>query len=285
MSADSVRGMADTSSPDAGVPLEPAATIVLADDEDRILLLRRNRRLAFLPDVHVFPGGRVVAADHALAARVAPHCERGAFRVAALRETFEETGVLLASSPVHVAGRDTWRARVDADANAFAALLAAVDARLDLDALHPVDWWRTPAFERRRYDTLFYAARIGGPVEAVADGSEAVSVVALRADEALARHDAGELPFAPPTLHVLHRIVAAGSFDAWRVERSGARVDPIEPVVLPDATREDRIVLALPGHAGHPAAFSVGAPRAFVLADGVWSVAPCVDGSADLRGR
>ena len=146
-----------------------AATVLWLREGERgleVLLQRRDARSRFMPDVYVYPGGALDDADHALAgdpARVtgAPEdAQDAALRVAGLRESFEEAGLLLSEAPI-VADLALWREdrqQVQQDARAFGALLTRLSARLPLDKLTPFARWITPVIEPRRFDATFYLA-------------------------------------------------------------------------------------------------------------------------------
>ena len=144
------------------VPARPAATVVLVRPGAggiEVLLTHRPATMAFAPDMHVFPGGRVDAADAdaALARRSVVSAEAAAERlggdlepgmalaahVAAIREAFEEIGVLLAD---HAPSADlvAARSRLLADADAFPAIADDLDLRLRTDLLVPLSRWVTP---------------------------------------------------------------------------------------------------------------------------------------------
>jgi 8-oxo-dGTP pyrophosphatase MutT (NUDIX family) len=255
-------------------PLEPAATLLLHDERERIVLLRRSASLAFLPSVHVFPGGRITEADRGLAAGYRGDIEMVAARIAAIRETFEETGVLAActcSATVAAEALAEWRVAVSNDPALFGPMLLQEGWTLQPDALVWFDRWRTPPVERRRYDTLFFAAPLPGSASIQCDGSETVAQWIGTAHEALRAHADGALPMAPPTLHVLHGIADAPSFERWLWARERSEKPPIEPVVVrEDAQAPSDVVLALPGDAAHPAPYAVDPPRRFRWTSAGW---------------
>jgi 8-oxo-dGTP pyrophosphatase MutT (NUDIX family) len=149
---------------------EPAATIALLRESDgkvEALLIRRHVDLNFLGGMWVFPGGKVDAADDsAEAARMlgdAVGPPRRRFFTAALRELFEETGLLLATNtagePVEHADIDRVRGRVQQAGSNAAAFFAALDMEsLRLDCTNVIEWanWITPSAVPRRFDTHFF---------------------------------------------------------------------------------------------------------------------------------
>ena len=195
-----------------------------------VLLVRRNERAGFVPGAWVFPGGRVDPADaapEALARLDGLSAERAARRlglpdgnppavayyVAALREAFEETGILVGAGPGGRGmppGDDVAAAREDLleDRITFAEALARLDRRLAGDALEYLAHWITPEREPRRYDTRFFAARVADGAEAVIDPREMTT--ALWVTPALGVRGAAEreLPMILPTVRTLEQLAA-----------------------------------------------------------------------------
>ena len=204
----------------------PAATVVLLRPGVTGLetfLLRRAGTMAFAAGAHVFPGGRVDLADQDelpwaqppdeefLARRLnAPAPLGRSLLVAAIRETFEEAGVLLAWAPSgHLRPGPAWealRAGLVARTVGFADVLAALDARLAPEQVIPWDHWITPEHEPLRYDTRFFVAELpfGQLADAVSEESEAAAWVAPAA--ALAAHERDELAMLPPTVATLRSL-------------------------------------------------------------------------------
>lgn len=165
-----------------GTPVVPrdAATIVLLRDGSQgteTYLLRRQATMAFAPGVHVFPGGTVQESDHLPITWIGPAAERwsnllrcdvrtvSALMVAAVRETFEESGILLAGPDAHLVVQDTSgdvmqeaRLRLDAGQISLVDFLAEQGLILRADLLGVWGHWVTPEFEPRRYDTRFFVA-------------------------------------------------------------------------------------------------------------------------------
>jgi 8-oxo-dGTP pyrophosphatase MutT (NUDIX family) len=147
----------------AEVPVRPASTIVLLRDGDaglELLMVRRNRALAFAGGFWVFPGGAIDEADCDMAGGDADE----AARIAAARESREEAGV----SP-------------------------------DPAGMVLISHWTTPVAEKKRFSTWIYAGAIDGDAEVEIDGSEIHDFQWIEVGAALARHRSGELPMLPPT--------------------------------------------------------------------------------------
>jgi 8-oxo-dGTP pyrophosphatase MutT (NUDIX family) len=210
-------------------PPRDASTVVLLRDDAlgrglQVWLMHRIDTLAFAAGAHVFPGGSVdpsdserlplVGGELAEVADVmgaAPH-RAEALLAAAVRETFEECGLVLASGPKPLAWSDTDRDDLLAGRVSVASLLRRDDAVVDLRALLPWAWWLTPDFIPRRYDTWFFVSHApeGLEPEHVGDG-EAVAARWWGVDEALEANRAGSMMLLPPTLGVLTELAARGS--------------------------------------------------------------------------
>lgn len=206
-------------------------------------MVRRNPRSVFVPGAYVFPGGQVDAADAARAVLDratgptdetaddmlgAPDARR--FWVAAVRESFEEAGVLLARArdghtpfePSADARRSLAdaRTRLLAGQTDLAAVLDAHDALLDLGALVPFARWITPVGAPRRFDTWFFVAAAPDGHAYEHDDDEMVASEWVHPDAALARARSGEIELIYPTIRsllVMRRYLSAAAFlDAAR---------------------------------------------------------------------
>jgi len=184
-----------------------AATVMLVRDapELEVFMLRRNPESVFAGGAYVFPGGAVDGDDRALG-------EDRRFWVAAVRETFEEAGVLLArsqhgmpfdASAEAMADLAAQRLRLLAGTTAFAAVLEAHHARVDLDALVPFARWITPSPSPRRFDTWFFAAAAPDGHAYEHDDNEAVASEWIRPVDALARARACDIELIYPTVRTL----------------------------------------------------------------------------------
>lgn len=230
-----------------------AATIVLARDGDDGLetyLLRRQPQMEFAPGMYVFPGGSVQPSDAAPLPWVGPGPQEwaqrfgcdpglaGALVVAAVRETFEESGILLAgpdaetvvadvSSPEFAAAR----VALDAGEYGFAEFLAEHDLVMRADLVGPWAHWITPEFERRRFDTRFLVAalpegQVVGSLPGEADRAAWVPV--SRALEAVR---AGEAAMLPPTAVALAEVAALSAAELVPASRE-RRIVPILPRIV-----------------------------------------------------
>jgi 8-oxo-dGTP pyrophosphatase MutT (NUDIX family) len=235
------------------VPIRDAATVVLLRDSangPEAFLLRRVRGMAFAAGMTVFPGGAVDPRDADTAIGWAGPPPRDwttpfdadealarALLCAAVRETFEESGVLLAgpsADAVCATDGPEWEAdRVGLERRDFslAELLARRGLMLRADLLRPWAHWITPAQEnvRRRYDTRFFAAALPEGQTTRAVTSEADIVEWVRPADALDQLRRGERPMMPPTIVTLEEIADHDSVAA--VLAAGRSVSRVQPVV------------------------------------------------------
>jgi 8-oxo-dGTP pyrophosphatase MutT (NUDIX family) len=224
----------------AAVPVQPAATLMLVADRPdlHVLLLRRRAASAFVGGMNVFPGGGLDPADAtpqaeaacrglsdaAASARLGVAAGGLAYWIAAIRETFEEAGVLLAvdaatgapadlSSPDRAARLASLRGEVDAGRTSIVEAARAEGLRLAADRLHYAARWITPMGPPRRYDTRFFVAGLPDGQLALHDSREAVDSEWLRPADALRGCEEGARSMLPPTqamLRVLSRFTSAG---------------------------------------------------------------------------
>ena len=193
-------------------PARPAATVLLLRDSPagiEVLMTRRSATASFAPGVYVFPGGGIDAQDHAAHAlaghRPGQHEALLTQSIAAIRESFEELGVLIAR---HADGRwatDADIATVDRRAG-FHAQCQARGLVLAADAVFLLARWITNRDSARRFDTAFLVARMPPQQQPVADESEQFEPVWVRPADALSRHKAGGLPMIFPTVRTLEHL-------------------------------------------------------------------------------
>ncbi|MGH3098706.1 MAG: NUDIX hydrolase [Streptosporangiales bacterium] len=210
----------------AGVGAKDASTVVLLRDGVdglEVYLLRRVSTMAFAAGAYVFPGGGVDAPDReADIAWAGPSRDEwgerlgaspalaGALVCAAVRETFEEAGVLLAGTRSGTLVPDTsgreWedeRSALVRHELALAPLLRRRGLVLRSDLLGVWSRWITPDFEPRRYDTRFFVAALPGGQHAKDVSDEADQVAWMRPGDALAAAGRDEIALLPPTLETL----------------------------------------------------------------------------------
>ena len=200
--------------------------MVLRDGEDglEVLLLRRNPHSVFVPGAHVFPGGAVEAADgtrHPVDAGAPTDAEASerleldegglAFWVAAVRETFEEAGLLFADGPVERADAD--RRAVDAGERDFAEVCTEHGLSLRLGDLRYFGHWITPPGGPRRYTTRFFVAPAPPGQEHAHDDGEAVDSEWVRPQVALDRFASDEWELILPTERSLRALAQFDDVD------------------------------------------------------------------------
>jgi recombination protein RecT len=205
-------------------PLLPAATVLLLRDTPdglQVLMTRRSASASFAPGAYVFPGGRIEEADavaQAVATRRPTQSDLQLTQsVAAVRECFEELGVLLARhpdgrpvDPDAVAAMD----RSTTSAVALAEQCAARGLSLATDQVYTLAHWITDRDLPKRFDVPFLVARMPEGQTPTADESEQFEPCWVRPADALARHQAGGFFMIFPTLRTLERLAAYATVDA-----------------------------------------------------------------------
>ncbi|MDQ2675523.1 MAG: NUDIX hydrolase [Actinomycetota bacterium] len=204
----------------------PAATILLlrrggkhVDRRLEVLLVKRNEGARFMPGVWVFPGGRVEADElitGVSGAETDVDADELAHRAAAIRELGEEAGI-----------------------------------HLDLSSeLVPWSRWITPEPIPIRFDTRFYLALAPAHSPPTADGSEVVDAAWMNPQDALERGEAGEIELVFPTIKQLESLLPYATADQAMEAARATVVEPIMPVVVPDATEQGWRML-MPGDEGY----------------------------------
>ena len=251
-------------------PKQAATVLILRDGAEglQVYLLRRTKGMPFAGGMTAYPGGGVDPRDgdtEIAWAGPAPDRWAAAFGCdqrlarelvcAAVRETFEEAGVLLAGDPVSgevvpdVSG-DDWEEQRQALLSrelSLAELLAARGLALRSDLLRPFAHWITPPIEPRRYDTKFFAAALPAGQEARDVSGEADEAAWLTPAAALAELSVGGRPMLPPTSHTLGQLEPFPDVAAALAGSPPQALHPIMPTfeetpdgrwaVLPDGTR------------------------------------------------
>jgi 8-oxo-dGTP pyrophosphatase MutT (NUDIX family) len=257
-------------------PVEPrnAATVVLLRDHGdgpEVYLLRRTASMAFAAGFFVFPGGSVDARDEDFAeeAWVGPRpsewaqiltCDEPRARslvCAAVRETFEESGVLLAGTSADSVVADTSGDDWEADRLALldrslslAEMMRRRGLVLRADLLRAWSHWITPEVEPKRFDTRFFVATMPAGQRTRDVGGEADRVAWLRPSEALAAYERGELSLLPPTLAALTDLAPCPTVAAVMSAADEREIVPVLPkLILGD---DDRIKFLLPHDPDYP---------------------------------
>lgn len=243
----------------------PAATILLLRDAPafEVLMIERHENLSFAGGALVFPGGRIDEGDRNPA--WAAHCdgmdrispEQKAPRIAAIREAFEETGLLLARDETgemigddRARMLDSWRRKVEDDDFLFLELIEKEKLRLACDALHLFARWRPPkAATHRRYDTWFFAAHAPAGQEAREDGNEATEVLWTTPQAAIDAREKGERKMIFPTARNVELLSTSYSAQAVFDFAASRPLDSIEPKII---ERDGKRYVTIPEGAGYP---------------------------------
>jgi 8-oxo-dGTP pyrophosphatase MutT (NUDIX family) len=255
------------------VPALPAATVTLvrdASDGIEVLMLQRNYQSGFMPGMFLFPGGALDAADAAQAvlARCLKLDERTAsaalgmssgglaYWAAAIRESFEEAGVLLAydeagalvnpREPQRFARFEEYRRKLNAGESVLEAMLERENLTLAVDRLTYFSHWITPEGAPRRYDTRFFIALAPHDQEALPDNVEAIHHVWVSPAQALDRYRTGEFKMRTPTLRTLEQFAA---FDTTQTLIAALREQRAIPAILPRIHPDGKRLL--PGEPGY----------------------------------
>lgn len=262
----------------SSVPLRPASTVMLVRDapsDIEVFMLQRNTNAVFAGGMYVFPGGRVDDVD--AAAELDELCDGMsdaeasdllrvpsgglAYWVAAIRECFEEAGVLLARDH-----RGDFVALHDADSKqrfaaarhevhdgrlSLAQLCRRENLRLAVDTIRYVSHWITPVGERRRFDTRFFVAVAPASQDPLHDDLETIASLWVTPNDALTRAKRGELAMIPPTIANLEFLAPHhSSHEAVDAAQRIGVPTPILPKLRYD--RDGRVVgIVFPGQADY----------------------------------
>lgn len=257
--------------PDDTILAQPAATVMVVRDADpavgggvEVFVLRRNAGAAFGPGMYVYPGGRVDEADGGrdiepyvsgmddATASALLGIEHGglAYWVAAIRECFEESGLLLACtrSGAQPTPDANDRVAVHRGELSMIELCRKHDLVLDVLALRYVSHWITPVGETpRRFDTRFFVAAAPVGQEGVHDDAETVDSRWVRPVDALAQVQRGELMMMQPTIANIRFLAdCASAADALARADGAGPPPPVQPKIRRDANGTI-VSLAMPG--------------------------------------
>jgi 8-oxo-dGTP pyrophosphatase MutT (NUDIX family) len=254
------------------VPAAPrnAATVMVLrsclPDGVEVLMLRRTAAMKFAPGAYVFPGGSVDEAD--FSAEIGWHgpspadfgswlgCSAelaGALVCAAVRETFEESGVLLAGTPdgaVAATADPSWeadRTALTAGTVTLPGLLASRGLAVRADLLVPWTRWITPEAEPRRFDTWFFAAALPAGQQATGHLAEADKTAWLRPADAISAARAGAISLLPPTATTLNEFAMCG--DLADILGRRRTVAPVQPRMV---VEDSKAWLLIPDEVAYP---------------------------------
>ena len=234
------------------VPAAPASTVLIVRDGAQGLetfMVVRHPKIDFASGALVFPGGRVDPedSDPAIIARCAGRDELDvptiALRVAAIRETFEEAGILLArrtGEPNLISGDDfdavlaKYRMALHGGEISMLEIADAEDLELACDLLIPYAHWITPESIRKRFDTHFFVVSEPKAQTALHDGSESVDSIWITPNDAVTDAEAGKRIVMFPTRLNLGKLERSGTVE--RVLADAAAALPVV-TVLPKAEK------------------------------------------------
>ena len=260
--------------PPSATPM-PSATVTIVRDAGRgieVLMMQRNLQSGFVPGMYVFPGGGLddtdllfknnglcnCLDDVSASGALGMACDGLAYWVAAIREAFEESGLLLARNAAgavisltdpQIAQRfSEHRRRLNAGATEFPALLQAENLQLAADQLTYFAHWITPVGLPRRYDTRFFMAEAPAGQEPLQDERETIAATWVSPGDALSRHRRGEFEMRTPTVRTLESFADYGNVTNLRRGLAAQReVRVMLPRIGPDGRR------ILPGEPGYAA--------------------------------
>lgn len=222
------------------VPARPAATVLLLRDGAaglEVFMVVRHRDIEFAGGALVFPGGRVEADDRHIAGAE----PLDGFRIAGIRETFEETGVLLARPSGAEALLDAarlaeitprWRARVAKGEAPLSALLTEERLIAAADSMIHYAHWITPESRSKRFDTQFFAAAAPPDQVAMHDGHESEDSVWIHPLQAIEEANAGQRRLVFATRKVLEKLGRSDSVADALAAARGARVVTVMPRMI-----------------------------------------------------
>jgi len=261
--------------PPSPVPETPraAACLVLLRDHPeglQTLLLRRHSNMANMGGVCVFPGGKLDAADsdcsnlldqptatlhHTLGETDLPIGTAAALHVAALRETLEECGVLLAEPTAAAGSVDAPGARARLRAKEpLAQVLQGLQLRLATRRMAPWSRWITPVIPSRatrRFDTRFFVAAAPPEQEAMHDNEETTASFWITPRHALEQYQAGNIDLAPPQIMGLAHLARHANVTSVITQARSQRPPTIQPETF---AQDGGRVICFPGDAAHPVA-------------------------------
>lgn len=295
-------GSADTLD-SSGPPVRDASTVIAireprhAGSGLRVYMVKRNSKMGFLGGRHVFPGGAVDPADRSDAVARLFHGRdpstaaafldlddeqraRG-YIVAAIRELYEEAGILLA-----VDDQEQWvdlnsgaRAQRLRDARPgvakgdydFGQLLAEEGLRLAAGAMETFAHWITPVIEKKRFDTHFFLAPAPPAQSAEHDRGESTAGAWMTPDEVLAGYRKREIEMVPPTIATLQWL---GRYTTVEEAIAGAAAEVPVPIFPKICMGEDLVAILYPGdddyEEGKPGPTDGRKINRLVLVDGLW---------------
>jgi 8-oxo-dGTP pyrophosphatase MutT (NUDIX family) len=246
---------------EGSVPI-PAATIMLLRDGPKgleVFMVVRHHQIDFASGALVFPGGKLDPQDEdvRVLSRLASYPEMSAMqsklRAAAIREVFEESGILLARDAQGVAMSpdpvsDAWRAGLNKHSLTMGDIVTTGDLTLACDDMVHYSHWITPPMMPKRFDTHFYLARVPRGQIAEHDGHENVDSLWIRPKQVIEDAQSKTRTVIFPTLS---NIVRLAQYDSVEAAFFGARALPIQPITPWSEKREDGRYVCIPKDIGY----------------------------------
>ena len=252
-------------------PARPATTVLLlrpskpgdAGSPLEVFMVVRHHAIDAFSGALVFPGGKLEEADGdpQLRARCAGADKISAgelkFRIAGVREAFEECGILLARKRGQrnlIAAADLkgieekWRAKLTKDEASIVDLVEAEDLEIATDLMTPFAHWITPIFAPKRFDTWFYLAEAPEDQLALHDGSESVDSVCIGAQAAIDEATAGKRTLVHATTKNLELLAEGGTVTGALSQASERKIVTVQPWV---EQRDGKRFLHIPEGAGY----------------------------------
>ncbi|SHN54867.1 MULTISPECIES: NUDIX hydrolase [Alphaproteobacteria] len=244
----------------------PAATMLLLRDtpEFQVLMVKRHHQIDFASGALVFPGGKPSVGDEIV--EWADHCRGwGTFdatqrtlRIAAIREAYEEAGILLADHRDGGAFEDTCdlesRKAVERGEREFLDVVREAGVHLRLDQLSIFARWITPTFMPKRFDTHFFVVRAPERQIAACDGYETVDAEWLSPHKALEMEATGERTIIFPTRLNLQLLAKAASAADCVAQAEARDIVTVLPEII---QRDGKNVLTIPADAGYGPAHEI----------------------------
>jgi 8-oxo-dGTP pyrophosphatase MutT (NUDIX family) len=238
-------------------PAIPAATLVIfrnapAGGAPQLLMVERSASMTFAGGAAVFPGGRIDPADYELAAALDPGADRDdlAGRVAAVRETLEETGLVVGVDRAVTLAEAHAAREFLREQGALAPVLDRHGWRLVPEALTYFARWRPKHRHMRIFDTRFFLADLGtGAVELLVDATENTHLFWASAAEALSLADTAKIKIIFPTRRNLERLAGFASFAEAKAQAEAIPAQTITPFM---EQRDGKPWLCIPADAGYP---------------------------------
>jgi 8-oxo-dGTP pyrophosphatase MutT (NUDIX family) len=241
--------------PADGPKVVPAATVVIFRNcpnggPPELLMVQRAKEMRFSGGAAVFPGGRVDPADRELASKLTPDEDQevSAARIAGIRETLEETGLMIATQEPVSAEMAAKARTMLLETQELAPVLDHYGWHLDLSRLTLFAHWCPPV--DKAFDTRFFVTDLGtGAVDIEVDATENTHLFWASAKRALELADEGEISVIFPTRRNLDRLALFGSFEEACEQ---IRKFPVSRIHASQETRDGEPWLVVPDGHGYP---------------------------------